>query len=328
MERNRPELKFTIRQCRLDYRHFDDLDVNFAMMDKSLAPLLVFLFFFSSQLCSQSGDLLIRLLSLETNDPIAGAHVFFDNTTSGDLSDENGEVSLKPPAGQKEKLIISHLSYESKIYDFEGYSNFEEVTIIYLETSGYSLEDVVVSSKRNAKWKKNYRLFKSALLGTGDAAEKCEILNPEVLRFENQDDLFEGHAIDLIKIRNNYLGYQIDFLLKELVVDRNGSARYRGHAKFEDLFPEGSNRKVKKNREVSFKQGPRYFFWSLIEDKIEERKFEVSLARYQEGVFTTLMVPERDQILAKNENEEIYELSFVEFLAVKNLNVKVLDDNR
>lgn len=74
----------------------------------------------------------------DTNDPLIGASVLVEGTTTGTISDIDGNFSLEVPEGATE-LAISYTGYQPKIVPIEGVSN-----VVVSLTSGAVLDEVVV----------------------------------------------------------------------------------------------------------------------------------------------------------------------------------------
>ena len=60
-----------------------------------------------------------RITDAEDNEPVAGASVFFDNTTVGTTTDLNGQYRLKIPGIGSYRLTVSHVGYQTVFMDIE-----------------------------------------------------------------------------------------------------------------------------------------------------------------------------------------------------------------
>ncbi len=290
----------------------------------------LFILYFSLlalSLNAQSQNLQLILKDKTTNEPVDGAHAFILNTSFGSISNSSGELTLDVPVELKESLVISHLGFKNLFIPWLEYQNLSTPAIVHLESNGLSLEEITIVASRDKNWKRNYNRFKKAFLGEDKAAGKTQILNPEVLRFHNTDETLKVTAIDLIKISNKYLGYDLDFLLKELVIEEDGSSYYHGFAKFTDSSSAKETKNHLKRRMQVFKNSRRHFLLSLIQNSTKEQGYEINFLNYSNGVFSLLSNPDPDTLIIYNESDQSFAFAFTEFLNVKNKNLKLYSSN-
>ena len=277
-------------------------------------------------LWSQTIELQFYIADQDTKRPVTDVHVFVSNSSYGTTSTENGLVKLSIPDGLKEDLILSHVSYDTKVLSNSKARKMSTDNTIFMSPNGINLDEILVTQKRSKSWKKNFKQFSKAFLGDDKIASKCEILNPEVLRFSNKKGVFEAVSVDLIKIRNDYLGYEVDFLLNKLVIDKDGSMKYLGHAKFKDNSTPLNHKKIKEHRQDIYRKSPKHFFEHLIKNQLEEGKYRIRMVRYFNGAFELIKEPRLDEILYYDSISNHYLLIFEEFLEIKHLGFTVLDD--
>ena len=272
---------------------------------------------------SQLMDLHFQLIDETTENPISDAHVFISGSSKGTVSNPQGMCQLSISAQETQALIISHISYESLVIEFDRYPLLVNGDPVKMKPNGVDLSEIQFTAKRSNQWKKNLRKFRKALLGEGVAASKCKILNPEVLRFEEKDGNFSASAIDLLKIDNDYLGYEIQFLLEELSVKADGSKYYKGNGQF--IEKEVVNEVRKKRRQQIYQNSLAHLLRSLLlsQDKttLKEFGYEISIERYRNGKFTNLANPEPQELIETDSKANLYQLHFTNFLTVKHQNL-------
>ena len=115
-------------------------------MKERLTMLMVSLFLFMGTALAQT-KVTGTVLSQEDGQPIIGAAVKVDGTSTGMLTDVNGRFSLTLPEG-KNQLTVSYLGYESKTVTAKNGMR------VFLKSDATSLDEVVVTAmgiKRSAK---------------------------------------------------------------------------------------------------------------------------------------------------------------------------------
>ncbi len=276
---------------------------------------------YSTLVNCQSKGLTINVISEATQKPIQDAHVFIANSTIGGFTNTNGIIKLNVPEESTNEIIISHLSYQALSISSEEYLSSNGELIVSLTQSNIDLSNIVISAKRDKQWKRNFNRFKKAFIGEGKIASKCEILNPEVLRFEELESGFKVSAVDLIQIKNEHLQYKLYFLLNTFEIDKNGSTRYQGRSFFEEL-QESKSKKVIDQRQAVFEKGLRYYLKSIIDGTSQDLGFKSSIQKYTDNQFIELSQINPSEYLIFDEQNQIYNLYFSEFLQVINLNQK------
>ncbi|MBT8220120.1 MAG: DUF3179 domain-containing protein [Bacteroidia bacterium] len=273
--------------------------------------------------CGQHIELQFQLLDEETANPISDAHVFISSSSIGTISDAQGKCAMTVAAQETQSLIISHISYESLVIAPERFPSLADGASVKMKSNGFNISEIEITAKRSGKWKKNFRKFKHALLGDGIAAKNCTILNPEVVRFEEQNGKLTASAMDQLQIDNDYLGYQIQFLLDELSIEADGSRYYKGNGQFTDQ--PGLSEAQKLRRAQIYQNSLAHFLSSLIlsPDKatLKERGYQVSIEQFNQGEFSTIAVPEPKDLIKADSKPARYQLHFAGFLTIQHQNV-------
>ncbi|MCV6631506.1 MAG: carboxypeptidase-like regulatory domain-containing protein [Flavobacteriaceae bacterium] len=151
-----------------------------------------------------------------TKKPLMGASIYYEGTSIGVVSNQNGYFLLETPTGLESPIIVSYVGYISK--------QFTKAQL--LQTKKISLQESTVKLKgitllpddwsREKKW----RYFKKEFLGTSPAASSCKITNPEdvILVFDKETSTLNAYANKPILVQNNYLGYQIRYELHKFYI--------------------------------------------------------------------------------------------------------------
>ncbi len=278
-----------------------------------------------SNLFAQQNSISFLLLESETKSPVVNAHAFLASSTYGSITNSDGFCEITLPNDADGQLIITHINYETLIFEQHEFQVQKQLDTIYISKNGINLSDITVTAKRDKKWRQNLKKFRATLLGESDEAKLAKILNPEVLRFEESKVGLKATAVDAIEIRNEFLGYNISFYLDELVLKKDNSKYYKGHAKFTNFPMLELTKRMIKNRSVVFNRSARHFFLALINDDKLATKYKFRMAKYENGSFNTLMVPEAEKLLQWHDESDNYRLYFSDFLEVENLSHKQID---
>ena len=283
---------------------------------------LILSILFGFELCGQSKDISLKLLNQSTKKPVSGVHVFIANTTFGAVSDKNGLVLLSIPEGLSEDLFISHVSYEMKLLNHSLYMNLNNEETILMVPNMIELAELTLKVNRSKKWKKKFKKFEKAFIGSDKIAKKCKILNPEVLRFEEKEGGFVVTAIDLIHIDNPYLAYEILYLLKRFEIADDGSVEYLGRSRFIDNTSDSDIEEVAKRRNEIYLNSPKYFFKTLIDDNLGKAGFKLDRVKYKNGNFVFQKSLNREEMIDGPSASRKYTLAFDDFLQVYNVKTK------
>ncbi|NNE27796.1 MAG: DUF3179 domain-containing protein [Saprospiraceae bacterium] len=298
---------------------------TFVVMIRFFFTALIVLVLNPGTLFSQNIEIKMRILDETTLSPIEGVHLFIENTTFGGFTDSNGEATINLPASMSGSLFISHIGYGTLVINQSTYRKYKGRIDLLLSPSALNLPELVIKSQRNSKWQKQLKKFTKAFLGSDEAADQCKILNPEVLRFDESKGNIHAEATDLIHIDNDFLGYEIYYLLTGFDIDKDGSIVYTGRAQFIDKSKDQSNKSYQENRRKTYLASPKYFFKSLIADSLNEHGFVVEIVSYQSGAFEPLKPFDRDSMFKGPSQTNKYTLGFEEFLKVYNTNFKSID---
>jgi len=172
--------------------------------------LFCLLCFVSIQAQSYSGYVFDEI----TKDTIIGASVYFDGTSIGTTTDENGFFQIESKEKINTPLLVSYVGYTTfKVDD----SALGGITHIYLKEDQLNLNEVVVFDDTWSRERK-MKHFKKEFLGQGKGGRKSRIKNEYAikLRFNRSDSTLVAFSNEPILVENKYLGYLISFRIKEV----------------------------------------------------------------------------------------------------------------
>jgi hypothetical protein len=198
-----------------------------------------------------------------------GVSVYFDGSTMGTITDENGNFRIKSPPNLIAPLIFSYLGYQSRKIDAPMDLN---ETVIYLTEEIQKIPEVIVTSDPFSRRQK-LNVFRKEFLGDGRASRNCTILNEDDIElfFNTFDNSLTATAKSPIVIVNSYLQYTIRFDLREFTIafrsksleriDNIKYTRYAGFTRFEDFA--NNDGRIIKRRQEAYLGSPRHFMRSL-----------------------------------------------------------------
>lgn len=253
---------------------------------KKLAATCFFLLFTLS--FSYAQILSGRVCDEDTKKPVADVDIYFDGTSLGTKTDKNGDFRIPVYTIMNTNFVISHLSYEQVFYP----SPFNKVPpVIYLKKKVQSLSEVTVFADQFSR-KEKMAIFKEYFLGNGKAAKLCTILNEEDINlfYNNSSKTLKATAKKPLLVRNDYLGYEITFDMKEFYIEYftdntldKGLIKesyFGGISVYKDLFPE-KNKKIEKRRKETYEDSPNRFFKSLTHNTLKESKYRIFKKRFE-----------------------------------------------
>lgn len=216
----------------------------------------------------------------QSEERLSGASVYFDGSTIGTLTREDGSFKIKFSQQSNLTLVIRYLGYETfYLPNPNPNSNYE----IVMTPEENQLDEVVLDGSVFSR-KEMLKAFKRDFLGETKGGKKAKILNEDDIRFyydKNDKSLFASSRRP-IQIINKELGYKVEFDLIDFIsefslvsLDKNyqRSNYFGGTSFFKNISEE--NRKIKRKRLKAYEGSSRHFFNSLIHDNLEEENFDV-----------------------------------------------------
>jgi hypothetical protein len=214
-----------------------------------------------------------------SGDPIEGASVYLDNTTTGTSTADNGTFSFSTRHTGEQTLIISFVGFHTASYpvDLDKPATLRNLNI-ELRPNRIDLDDIVITAD-NSEWQSNYDAFKKEFLGTGLLASKSSIQNRWVLDFVRtpSGELFATASAPLI-VENRALGYQITVGMKEFLWKlHNDTGLMMFDLNFSELTPETiqEEKEWAANRERTYRGSLQHFLQSLYHDELSRNQFDV-----------------------------------------------------
>ena len=244
--------------------------------------LTLFFFIIPSILLSQS--ITGKVIDKVTQEPVETASIYFDQTTIGTTTNENGEFSIDYTDAVRSNLVISYLGYQKVlITDYRKLDNI----LVELEVATNALDEVFVNFDDELTRQQKLRLFKKEFIGTSRFANSCIILNEDklVLYYDGKDNTLYASSEEPIRVKNRAIQYQIEFDIidfeasyRNVDIEENtfilNSVRYLGTTFYKDLT-NGSKRKVNRNRNKVYKGSVQHFFRALYNEDLKKESYQI-----------------------------------------------------
>ncbi len=265
------------------------------------------------------------VLNDETDEPIEGANVFIASSLLGASTNVEGYFLISGVPLGTHDLVASFIGYSGQSETIRlTESETRTITLrlkprIY-ESSGIEVvaerseEDARRQKEADKERKQHLEKFRKFFLGISRNAEKCTIVNPEVLDFfvNEEEELFRANANDALVIDNRALGYRVRFVLEEFEVREKRQQRYikySGRAGFTELTTESrrENRRWTRNRERAYRGSQRHFLAALTADQLWEEGFMLVKEGVEQADYSGVPGARPSQRVIGVEPEEVLE---------------------
>jgi len=255
----------------------------------------------------------------EKSEPLTGATVYFDGTTTGVITNLDGVFNIDIPENSSSPvLVITYLGYESITE-----SDLNNLKDVYrLKPKPVDLDEVNIYQSPFSR-SAMLEVFKTYFLGSGKGAKRCKILNiDDVILYYTDLNTLKAKSSFPVVIQNNYLGYRVIFDLRIFEVKYSTQSLddrfllesfYAGTSLFEDISPLKN-----RLRTQIYNTSLNKFFKSLVEDNLKETDFILAYKgnelEHQEVFEIQPVAGDLYQISLK---PEVYETENGEFIPTK-----------
>ena len=157
----------------------------------------------------------------KTGEPLAFANVYINQTTLGAAADEKGQFVIhNVPPGNFE-LKASFVGYETESRKIIAGESAVLEANFGLNPLSKELTELEVTGTHDRKWQRKFRQFKREFLGVSPNASQCEIVNPWVVEFDEDNPgvwILRATASEPIEIINKALGYRLFFHIRRFEI--------------------------------------------------------------------------------------------------------------
>jgi len=219
-----------------------------------------------------------KVISEETQKPLASVSVYLNNTSLGAVTNDNGVFIITKIPSEKFKLIASCVGYETYVNMIDPRAVGEDF-IISMKPSSEELQGLTVTVPDPEGWKKWGKLFTELFIGDTPGSNDCKLINPQVIKFRmNADNTLTAYAREPLQIVNYNLGYEIKYKLEEFQYDFNIKlVNYSGYAFFTDMGLKHPNRVRRYNeaRLETYKGSFLHFKRAFFANELDAQGFEL-----------------------------------------------------
>ena len=222
-------------------------------------------------------DLLGRVVDESDNTPLPEASVYFNNTTIGTYTDEQGEFFFETVRMLNTELVIYYPGYEIMVYKPNAQQVEGKRMVFKLRSkAAVSANKPMLAPEVRKSF---LAVFSQNFLGITEEAGKSKILNDSVIYFGGGEtkNMFRAYADSPLVIINNMLGYKIIFNLEDFWYDNaTGQNNFFGYARYEEL---GTDKKWMKNRRNCYYGSTLHFYRSLVSQQLYKEGFGTFLVK-------------------------------------------------
>ncbi len=211
------------------------------------------------------------VLDSSSREPLSAASVFCQNTTLGTSSNKQGEFSLALKSGGYD-LIFSYTGYTTQTIRVSDAGKLE----VLMAKEDKSMGEVIIKNSYEVAdgLTKYGDFFKEHFIGATPNGAKCELVNPEVLKFffYKRSNRLKVMATEPIQIANKALGYNLRYQLDSFVYWYNTNINtYRGYCLYTEMEGGDSVKKVwAVNRAKAYEGSKLHFMRSYYDSTLIE----------------------------------------------------------
>ncbi len=212
---------------------------------------------------------------IETNESLMGASVYFDGTTIGTTTNEEGYFELDVDPSINAVLVVSFIGYEVRYFDQIPVG--EGKMVVKLQRVNGQLDEVVITDDPWSRERK-LRIFKAEFLGAAHSG--CQIVNEDDirLRYDPRERRLMAYTEVPIEVVNKHLGYRVSYDLQDFYVNfgRGRTVYYAGTSYFRELkSKKRTASKHLKRRRLAYWGSTLHFMRSLRDGELAKNNFEL-----------------------------------------------------
>jgi hypothetical protein len=219
-----------------------------------------------------------RVTDAATREALPNVNVFLAGTSLGAATDREGRFVITNVPLAAHELVVSMVGYKRQAIPLRIFESRVHTVDVRLQPMAIETPPVEVVAKDPTEWREQLERFTREFFGETRNAERCRIVNPEVLNFQVKGNVFQVAAPVSILVENRALGYRIEFFLEEFQIE-DYTLQYRAKTRFEELTPQDEEERLRweEQRKKAYYGSPTHFLKALAQGRTKEEGFEVSL---------------------------------------------------
>lgn len=217
-----------------------------------------------------------KIVDHQTEEPIPFANIYFNNSTRGTSSDQDGLFKLELNQFLGQEIVISCVGYKSEVIIEVDPGKFY---VFYLKQQTTLLKDITIYAEPDdTPREKKIEMFLNDFLGQTKNSAKCTIDNLDditLVYLKSSNTLMATSSVPLI-IRNDALGYTIKYFLEEFKKTED-RMYYYGYAIFKEdtILSKKDLRKIQTNRKRAYLGSRTHFFRVLWSNQLKKSNFKI-----------------------------------------------------
>lgn len=239
------------------------------------------------------------------NQPLSNALVYIDGTTFGTNTDSKGYFFLNYDFVINPVLVVSELFHET----------------VYISNLADKVDLKLNPKRKSELWETKLHpftrtdamnVFREQFLGISEAAKSVMFLNEEVIKFayDKKQNVLVAFADERIKMKNDFLGYEVDFELiefyavfskKSMKREAVSKSNFSGTAFYKEL-QDSEETQYERHRERVYYGTSKHFFRNFIQNKWGEFDFILFEGNSRVVFFDTFTMERFDDYFVVNIN--------------------------
>lgn len=150
-----------------------------------------------------------------TSEPLIGASIYYEGTTIGVVTDQNGFFTIRASQNSTSPLVIAYLGYKDEMVQPSS-----KPLAIYLTEQTESLDEVLIDSNSLFTRGQLLKVFREQFLGTTRAGQQSNIVNEDAINlyYDKNKNQLTASSDETLLIKNDYLGYEIKYKLYDFTI--------------------------------------------------------------------------------------------------------------
>lgn len=213
----------------------------------------------------------------KNGETLPGAGILLSGYQTGTVADNEGRFVIRNLKEGNYNILVQMIGYLPANQNVTIISKSADIEIVLYENIKQLSEVVIRVDPHREEYLK---AFKTSFIGTSPNSKKCEIINPDVIRFDYDEErkILKAVADEFLLVENKALGYRIKYLLKYFEEDKETKlVLFYGYPYFEEI--KASRKKTRgyfEKRREAYLGSPQHFFSALYNNSVLQDGFVIN----------------------------------------------------